>query len=170
MNTGDFSKHGDDYVVNQVRSLDPSLQDDGLPHRFCPVILFFASTLIDRIGQLKVEPVLCSIGNISGSKRSAASSWFILGLIPPNPKSSKEREADSKSARHKLVHLQYYQQCIKSIVQVLLLAGQNEHGHQVWVPHHSFMWVHFKLSLIIGGTEGHDKLCCHCCAYNSNIQ
>ena len=54
MNTGDFWKHGDDYVANRVMSLDPSLRADDLPHRFCPVILFIDSTLIDRIRQLKV--------------------------------------------------------------------------------------------------------------------
>jgi hypothetical protein len=96
MNTGDFWKLGEDYVANRKSRLSPSLQD-GLSHRLCPVTLFIDSTLVDRIGQLKVEPVLCSIGNIFGAKRSAATSWFILGLIPPNPKSTKEVEADQKS-------------------------------------------------------------------------
>jgi hypothetical protein len=88
MNTGDFWKLGDEYVKNCVNALDPSLHCDGLPHRFSPVILFIDSTLIDRIRCLKVEPVLCSFRNISGSNRSAALSWFILRFIPPNPKSS----------------------------------------------------------------------------------
>ena len=96
MNTGDFWKLGDDYVAKQVNDLDPSLLD-GLPHFLCLVILFVDSTLVDRFGRLKVEPVLCSLGNICGSKRSSASSWFILGFIPSNPKSSQELQADCKS-------------------------------------------------------------------------
>ena len=96
MNTGDFWKLGEDYVANRKNKLDPSLRD-GLPHRFCPINIFVDKTLVDRIGRLNVEPVLCSVANICGEKRSAASSWFILGLIPPNPKSSKELEADRKS-------------------------------------------------------------------------
>ena len=94
MNSGDFWKLGDEYVAKQVNDLDLSLPVDGLPHFLCPVILFIDSTLANHIGQLKVEPVLCSIGNICGSKRSSALSWFNLGFIPPNPKSSQELQAD----------------------------------------------------------------------------
>ena len=50
MNSGDFWKLGDDYVLKQVNDLDPSLYVDGLPHFLCPVILFVDSTLVDRIG------------------------------------------------------------------------------------------------------------------------
>ena len=169
MNTGDFWKLGEEYVANRLSRLDPSLVD-GLPHRLCPVNLFIDSTLVDRIGRLKVEPVLCSIGNISGLKRSSASSWFILGLIPPYPKSSKEAEADRKSVKTQHYQARYYQSCIKSIIQDLLIADKNERGHKMWIPGQGYSWVHFKLSLIIGDTEGHDKICCHYCSYSSNIQ
>lgn len=167
MNTGDMWKLGDEYVQSRVSSLDPS---DGLPHKYCPVILFIDSTLVDRIGRLKVEPVLCSFGNICGSKRSAASSWFILGFIPPNTKSSQEVQADRKSVKSKYSHSRYYHACVKSILQDLLAADQNGQGHKMWVPSQGYMWLHFKLSLIIGDTEGHDKLCGHYCSYSSNIQ
>jgi hypothetical protein len=30
--------------------------------------------------------------------------------------------------------------------------------------------AHFKLSLVIGDTEGHDKVCTHYCSYSSNIK
>ena len=40
----------------------------------------------------------------------------------------------------------------------------------IWIPHVGYMWLHFKLSLIIGDTEAHDKLCGHYCSYSSNIQ
>lgn len=169
MNTGDFWKLGEEYVETRRKNLDPSLQD-GLPHRFCPINIFIDSTLVDRIGRLKVEPVLCSIGNICGAKRSAASSWFILGLIPPSPKSSKEVEADRKNVRTQHLQARYYHSCIKSILQDLLILDQNELGHKMWIPSQGYMWVHFKLSLVIGDTEGHDKICCHYCSYSSNIQ
>jgi hypothetical protein len=169
MNTGDLWKLGDENVSNQVNRLDPALQD-GLPHQYCPVILFIDGTLVDRIGRLKVEPILCSIGNISGKKRSAASSWFILGFIPPNPKSSKEVDLDRKSVNTRHLQAQYYQSCIRSIMQDLLVTDKNEQGRKMWVPGQGWMWLHFKLSLIIGDTEGHDKICCHYCSYSSNIQ
>jgi hypothetical protein len=170
MNTGDFWKLGDKFVQSCVNGLDPSLQCDGLPHMFCPVILFIDGTLVDRIGRLKVEPVLCSFGNISGLKRSAASSWFILGFIPPNPKSSQELNADARSVNRKHGKRHYYHSCLKSILQDLHAADQNGLGHKMWVPPRGFMWLHFKLSLIIGNTEGHDKLCGHYISYSSNIQ
>jgi hypothetical protein len=47
------------------------------------VILFINSTLANRIGWLKVEPVLCSFSNICGDNWRLATSWFILGVIPP---------------------------------------------------------------------------------------
>jgi hypothetical protein len=82
MNTGNFWKLGVEYVSQRTRLPEA---DQSLTHHFCPVILFIDSTLADRIGQLKVEPVLCSVGNICGDKRRLATSWFILGFIPPTP-------------------------------------------------------------------------------------
>ena len=91
MNTGDFWKLGVEYISKCA--ILPSA-DKSLSHCFCPVILFIDSMLPNRIGQLKVEPVLCSFGNICGDKRRLATSWFILGFIPPYPKSSIEVAAD----------------------------------------------------------------------------
>jgi Plavaka transposase len=100
LNTGDFWKLGVDYV-SQRASLPTA--DNVLPHYFCPIILFIDATLADRIGRLKVEPVLCSFGNICGEKRCLASSWFILGFIPPYPKSSVEAAADHIRTRKNLL-------------------------------------------------------------------
>ena len=170
MNSGDFWKLGKEYVEKQVNDLDPSLRGDGLPHYLCPMILFINSTLVDHIGQLKVAPVLCSIGNICGSKRSAALSWFILGFIPPNPKSSQELQADSKLQGSKHAHSHYYHSCVKSIVHDLLSVDKNVLGHKMFIHGCGYMHLHFKLSLIIGDTKGHNKLCAHYCSYSSNIQ
>ena len=94
MNTGDFWKLGTDYVIRCAKMTDPEQKSH---HVFCPVNLFIDATLADRIGRLKVEPVLCSFGNICGKKRQNASAWFILGFIPPYPKSSIESQADRRS-------------------------------------------------------------------------
>ena len=146
MNSSDFWKLGDEYVVKQVNALDLSLHVDGLPHFLCPVILFIDSALVDCIGLLKIEPVLCSIGNICGSKRSATSSWFILGFISTNPKSSQELQADGKSQGRKHAHSYYYHSCVKSIVvQDLLSVDQNVSGHKMCLHGHGYMHLHFKL-------------------------
>jgi hypothetical protein len=49
MNMGDFWKLGEEYVESRVSRLGPTELDE-LPHRFCPVIIFIDSTLVDRIG------------------------------------------------------------------------------------------------------------------------
>jgi hypothetical protein len=167
MNTGDFWKLGAEYVAERARL---STADKSLQHCFCPVILFVDGTLADRIGRLKVEPVLCSFGNICGENRRLASSWFILGFIPPYPKSSIEVAADRSKVDSKHDQIVYYHQCLKSILQDLLSADKNEHGHPLYVHGLGKIRAHFKLSLVIGDTEGHDKICTHYCSYSSNIQ
>jgi hypothetical protein len=167
MNTGDFWKSGVEYVSKRARL--PSA-DQSLIHHFCPVILFIDSTLADRIGRLKVEPVLCSFGNICGDKRRLATSWFILGFIPPYPKSSIEVAADRSKVDSKHDQIEYYHQCLRSILQDLLRVDNNEHGHELYVSGYGMIRAHFKLSLVIGDTEGHDKVCTHYCSYSSNLQ
>jgi hypothetical protein len=167
MNTGDFWKLGEEYV-SQRASLPTA--DRSLKHRFCPVILFIDSMLADRIGRLKVEPVLCSFGNICGDKRRLASSWFILGFIPPYPKSSIEVAADRSKVDSKHDQIEYYHRCLTSILQDLLSVDKNEHGHELYVDGYGMIRAHFKLSLVIGDTEGHDKVCTHYCSYSSNIR
>jgi hypothetical protein len=167
INTGDFWKLGADYVAQRARLANC---DKSLDHVFCPVILFVDATLADRIGRLKVEPVLCSFGNICGEKRRLASSWFILGFIPPYPKSSIEAAADSNKVDSKHDQIAYYHECLKSILQDLLSVDKNEHGHEMFVASKGLIRAHFKLSLVIGDTEGHDKICTHYLSYSSNIR
>jgi hypothetical protein len=147
MNTGDFWKLGAEYVAE--RACLPTA-NKSLQHCYCPMILFVNATLADRIGCLKVEPVLCSFGNICGENRCLASSWFILEFIPPYPKSSIEVAADHSKVDSKHDQIVYYHQCLKSILQDLLLADKNEHGHELNVHSFGKIYAHFKLSLVIG--------------------
>jgi Plavaka transposase len=168
LNTGNFWHLGVEYV-SQRASLPTT--DKVLPHIFCPVILFIDSTLADRIGWLKIEPVICSFGNICGEKRRLASSWFILGFIHLYPKSSVEAAADRAKVKSKHDQIVYYHQCLKSILQDLLAADNNPDGQEMFIPSlGTKIRAHFKLSLVIGDTEGHDKVCTHYCSYSSNIQ
>ena len=167
MNTGDFWKVGADYVSERVLQ---SNADITVRHQLCPVILFVDATLADRIGRLKVEPVLCSFGNICGEKRRLISSWFVLGFIPPYPKSSIKVAADRAKVESKHDQIAYYHRCLKSILQDLLAVDNNPCGHEIVVAGKGRIRAHFKLSLVIGDTEGHDKICTHYCSYSSNIQ
>ena len=140
-------------------------------HHFCPVILFVdASTLAERIGWQKVQPILCSFGNICGEKRHLVSSWFILGgFIPPYPKSSIEVAADHAKLDSKHDQITYYHQCLKSFLQDLLSVDNNVSVNEIFVSRKETICAHFKLSLVIGNTEGHDQICTHYCSYSSNI-
>lgn len=143
--------------------------DTSVLHHFCPVILFVdASTLADRIGWLKVEPILCSFGDICGEKRRLACFFLVFpgGFIPPYPKSSAIEVAGANRAKLDSKHDQitYYHQCLKSFLQDLL--SMNE----IFVSRKEALCAHFKLSLVISDTEGHDQICTHYyCSYSSNI-
>ena len=63
-------------------------------HYACPIIGLDDSTLCDNIGRLMVQPFLATVGNLSDESHHLVDSWFILGMVPPYPKSSKEREKD----------------------------------------------------------------------------
>ena len=169
MNTGDFWKLGCAYV--RMRASLPTA-DKSHRHVFIPVILFIDATLADNLGRLTAEPVLCSIGNICGVKRRDPSSWFILGFIPPYPKSQMEASADRCKADTKYLQAKYYHDCLRSILQDLLAADNNVDGHLMSVASSSIKSVraHFKLSLVIGDTEGHDKVTTHFKSYSSNIE
>ena len=167
MNTGNFWKLVADYVADRARLPDA---DKSLEHYFCPVIFFVDMTCVDRIGRLKVEPVLTSLGNISGKMRGLPSSWFVSGFIPPYPKSSIEVAADRTKVDSKHHQTMYYHECLRSILQDVLAADKNEYGHEMFVAGKGRIRAHFKVSLVIGDTEGHDKICAHYCSYSSNIQ
>jgi hypothetical protein len=51
-----------------------------------------------------------------------------------------------------------------------LSADNNKHGHELYVHGLGRICAHFKLSLVISETEGHDKVCTHYCSYSPNIQ
>ena len=53
----------------------------------------------------------------------------------------------------------------------MLAADNNLNGHKMFIPSlGTKICAHFKLSLVIGDTEGHDKVSTHYCSYSSNIQ
>jgi hypothetical protein len=54
------------------------------------------------------QPVLLTCGNISDELRRKVETWFILGMVPPYPKSSKEREADRHSKLTTEWYMEFY--------------------------------------------------------------
>ncbi len=88
-------------------------------HVICPIALFDDSTLCDNIGRLLAQPALRTVGNTSDALRRNALSWPILGMAPPCPKPSKEREADRKSKKSEESFLKRCHGCLKGALAEL---------------------------------------------------
>ena len=84
-----------------------------------PEILSIGGTMVDDIGGLQSQPVVCSFGNINREKRKHANAWFVLGFIPSYYKTSVEREKDNRSVKKSSKYLQFYHKCLSIIFQDL---------------------------------------------------
>jgi len=91
LNSGEWCEGAEREMEHQSDLLGTA-KPPGL-HFILPIILFDDSTLCDNIGRLLAQPILCTFGNLSDELRRCSESWFILGMVPPYPKSSKERES-----------------------------------------------------------------------------
>jgi hypothetical protein len=138
-------------------------------HVIMPTILFDDSTLCDNIGRLLARPILCTIGTICDDLRHQVQSWFVLGMVPLYPKSSKERELDQSKKRTQETYIKLYHNCPSTILnEVKELSSRKEVVH-INVPHLGVINFHFRLCLIIGDTKGHDDMCGHYNSHSSNI-
>ena len=118
LNTGSWWKYTE-------QSLHRRLQRFRVPHPnkhlLCPVILFIDKTHCDRNGRLNAEPILCSIGNIQVDKRKKPSSWFFLGLLPMQQRSSTEQAAARRGRGLRSIYIRQYhdQHYVKSVIDYM---------------------------------------------------
>ena len=142
-------------------------------HFLCPVILFIDKTHCDRNGRLNAEPILCSIGNILLDKRKKPSSWFFLGLLPMQHRSSTERAAARRGRGLRSIYVEQYHSCLQICLQELMDLQERERtdgiGSRVFVHGLGNVHLHFEICFIVGDTEGHDSLCCHFAGYSSRV-
>jgi Plavaka transposase len=142
----------------------------GLHFVILPLILFDDSTLCDNIGHLLAQPILCTIGNICDDLRHQVQSWFILGMVLPYPKSSKERESDQSKKLTQEMYIKFYHNCLSAILMEVKELSSRKEGVRINVPHLGVVNFHFHLCLIIGDTKkGHDDMCGHYNSHSSNI-
>jgi hypothetical protein len=62
------------------------------------------------------QPVLLTCGNISDELRRKVEVWFILGMVPPYPKSLKEREANCRAKGTTEQYMEFYHSCLGAIL------------------------------------------------------
>jgi Plavaka transposase len=167
LNSGDWWELAEKEMEDNLLLLGAA-KPPGL-HYILPIILFDDSTLCDNIGRLLAQPILCTIGNIRDELRRHVSSWFILGMVPPYPKSSKERESDRSKKLTQENYIKFYHSCLREILTEFKDLASRKAGVPIEVPNLGIVNFHFRLCLIIGDTKGHDDMCGHYNSHSSNI-
>ena len=164
LNTGSWWKKAEKNLCKRlcVKSLDES------NHVLVPVLIFDDETHCDEKGRIKMQPVLCSLGNITMAKRISSDSWFLLGFIPPNPKTDKELEQEKRSVLSKENALKLYHNSL-SILLSEIRCSQRSGGTRMHVHGKGIVTVHFQICCIIGDTKGHSEMCCHFSSFSSQL-
>jgi hypothetical protein len=167
LNSGTNWEMGEKQMLEML-SNNPN-RDATRQHYLSPLIVFDDSASADNLGRLTAQPILFSTGNICGELRRSPLSWLLAGILPPYPKSSKERELDKRKESTKLNYLKFYQACVAEIIQEIFEMEKNEDGFIVYVHGKGEVRLHFRLCHGIGDTSGQDDQCCHYHAYSSVI-
>ena len=131
---------------------------------------FDDGTICDNVGRLHAQPFLATLLNFSPEVRRSEAAWFILGMIPPYPKTSAERKSDRSKVVSQQKYLEFYHQCLDLILQDLLELEKRPFGVRFRLADGSLVNLHFRLSMIMGDTVGHDAMCGHFNCHSSNIK
>ena len=165
LNTGSWWKGCEESIAERI---EPGCKTLPPNHYIAPVILFDDSTLLDNIGRLTAHPVLVSLGNICGKNRRSHTAWFLLGFIPPYPKTAEEQNKDKNVTATKQDHNIYYHRCLEHLLQDFKELTLNVNGVPMDVHGYGRVIIHFELSYIIGDTVGQDPMCGKNAGYGSN--
>jgi len=165
--SGDWWKHAEQEMQVDLGSLGDE-KPNGL-HFILPLILFDDSTLCDNIGRLMAQPLLFTFGNLSDVMRRSVKAWSILGMVPPYPKSPKEREADRKSKLTQENYIRFYHNCLREILKEVTDLAKLKGGFAIDVPGLGIVNFHVRVCMVIGDTKGHDDMAGHYNCHSSNI-
>ena len=165
INTGKQWCMAEDRMKSRI---DESRDPHSACHHHCGVLLFDDNTLGDGLGRLQIQPVLGTICILPKKSRRNVKGWFILGIVPPYPRTSQERTADRNKNASKHQYLQWYHACLEKILAPLLRLCANEKGFPFLIGGKCRI-LHFELSGIIGDTKGHAEMCANYNAHSSVI-
>jgi len=73
-------------------------------------------TPCNEIGHLEAQPVLFSLGMIKGEMRSSPNLWRLLGILPAQPMSAREKQKSKQKEQRKLASLEFYHNCLEVIL------------------------------------------------------
>ena len=161
LNSGTWWRHAEHvYLRDKLRRNGINAEN----HYLCPVIAFDDKICLTRKGTISAQPLLISIGNIKQIKRRLASAWFLQGLIPNIPLSSAESQQFDQGDDCRNTKLKLYHDSLRVILgDLLALQNCDSHGRGIKCRVYGLgeVYLHFELCMIIGDTEGHDKMCGH---------
>ena len=114
-----------------------------------PIILFINKTHVDEKGRLTLEPVSFTLGIFKKEVRNHPFAWRPLGYATtPDTKTPFQKLCDYHFVLQHIFASLLIAQKAEGIAWTLPYKGQN---------HHVVMKI--PILCILGGTEGHDKLC-----------
>jgi hypothetical protein len=119
---------------------------------------------------MEAEVVMIAPANASLSKRKKAQTWQVLGYLPSYPKSKAQRQKERNRNSSKNKEAEFYQQCLKCLLQPLMDLSKSNEGQEIYVYGKGIVTLHFDLLLIIGDTKGADKLTGHYSASSAVIK
>jgi len=164
VNTGKLWERAEQAMRESVPLNDPNSQC----HHICPFFVFDDNTLADGIGRLQVQPVLATLWILNSKSRRKVKGWFLLGIVPPYPRTSQERKEDRNQLATKLRYLEWYHACLDKILEPLILLSKRKEGVPFRIGEEHVI-LHFDMGGLIGDTSGHDDMVCHYHSYSANI-
>ena len=164
INTGTQWRIAERSMNARIKESDPH----SACHHYCGVLLFDDNTLGDGLGRLQIQPVLGTLCILSKKSRRNVKGWFILGIVPPYPRTSQEHAADRNKNKSKHQYLQWYHACLEKILAPLKKLCLNPKGIPFLIDGRCRI-LHFELAGIIGDAKGHAEMCANYNAHSSVI-
>ncbi len=165
VNTGSQWHRGEDRMLANV---DKENDPYSTCHHLCPILAFDDNTLGDGLGRLQIQPVLATLCIIPKKSRRTVKAWMILGIVPPYPRTSKERTSDRNKNKTRHQYLKWYHACLEKIWAPVKKLCDDLRGKPFTVAGTPRI-LHFELAGIIGDTKGHAEMCANYNAHSSVI-
>ena len=157
-NTGTHWKQLEEDMLRTVGALEDPPPGE---HRLCMIGAFDDSTICDKVGRMTAQPYLATILNQSMKVRANPQGWFILGMIPAYPKTSKEREKDRNTKASQTTYLKWYHRVLENILHEFHELEKCPQGHPFVTHDGKVVNLHFRFGFCIGDTKGHEDMCGH---------
>jgi hypothetical protein len=94
----------------------------------------------------------------------------LLGSLPPYPLLAAKKNEEAKSKKTKNNYLKFYHKALKIVIKDLLHLEKNQEGLQVYIPGLGIVYLHVRLTVVVGDIKGQNPMACHYGAFSANIK